>query len=1313
MRTKDPIGGFIEVDVPPGQGPEELLELQLDQELEDVLGRLPASAGEALAPVRELLWDLVRRLLDLRAYTGISRLRLAKHLPRAAFLDHGHRANVSFEALTVLGREALFLVDYLNVLALQEGIGDPRLPFALTPLVHEVAALRASLDHLRASAPGNSRPLDRTLSLLGRAPLDPKGSARKLLGTFLERDDWRERDQVDLIVEHLDETVWDETPAANVLRQLRDSDGRGYENVVPGLISEARGCLGRLSLARKIFRYRSARGRRFIGPARFRGLVEALALALQLPAPTAEKLSARLARRPATECWQELEEIALRSALAEKRQLDLKNFEMASLYLLAEARPGDEGHEYFIRHLITDTDAYRRILATFYAAPEIQQTALLREIETFNRLPEHSRHPVQYQEHELTFVLKAVFLRPDVVQAIVHRERKKTLYSVLEGLGSRAYLPRLLHEVHNIFGYVTPEVFARITAALDLDPPEVIRVIASYKEFTADPKGHIIVYVCKGTACFLRGQPHISRTLSKLLGAERGQVSDQGIQYLEMDCFGVCHLAPVIKVGQSFLGNVAAEELPEIIATLLRGPTYANRVSFLNRISRMLAPGRILSLGSQLRVARAHRLPAELQGAGISLNAAGEVFPASPGVAPWLDPQSHTTRPLGTLVARSLSFDYPGYDGSRQVGSLVLDEAGQVIQLTNYPHSLLESEISKTIKPLARVEDGRVNVSLNGSSITLGEVNGNTVVIRRADGGFGSLTFAGEPCRLPPEEERGIPSRARAREPERFVARQDRLVLDFAPTAYPDSIDSYEAAGGYAALRRVLGLQGRRRLSPEEIVSEVSAAGLRGRGGAGFPTGRKWLGLLRARPAMEEADEVQLPLKLIVANGDEGDPGAFMDRTLVQERPHQLLEGMIIAALAVGARFGIIYLRKEYEDAVRRLENALFQARRRGYLGRNILGVEGVDFDIEIRLGAGAFVAGEKRAIMRAIEGKPAEPTLTAVSNTRRGLWGKPTLLNNVETFANIPLIMHRGGQWFHRQGHGDSGGSKIFSAAGIVKQTGLVEVRFGRTLRDIIEICGGIKEGKILAGVQIGGPSGAILSLSGIREYLLDAPLDFDTFNKVGAMLGSGGLVFLGEDDDVVRLARHFVDWLADESCGQCPACLQGTVSLGETLDAVLLGEAFSHHIHALWSKSDAIKAGSNCGLGRTAPNPVTSALRFFPFSFLHYILGNNRVNRLELFRSLEALHLLSREDISVISRRRRVVVGHIFTLRKRFMPTLYGELQRIDRHRPPQERRALHFLHLLGLEEPEVGRRDVSREYELEELQRHERRMMESELR
>jgi hypothetical protein len=271
------------------------------------------------------------------------------------------------------------------------------------------------------------------------------------------------------------------------------------------------------------------------------------------------------------------------------------------------------------------------------------------------------------------------------------------------------------------------------------------------------------------------------------------------------------------------------------------------------------------------------------------------------------------------------------------------------------------------------------------------------------------------------------------------------------------------------------------------------------------------------------------------------------------------------------------------------------------------------------------------------------------------------------------------------------------------VKQTGLVEVRFGRTLSDIIRVCGGIQEGKKLSGVQIGGPSGAILSLTGVRSYLLHTPLDFDAFDQVGAMLGSGGLVFIGEDDDVVRLARHFTDWLSEESCGQCPACLQGTVSLGRTLDVILQGEGTSDHIHALWAKSDAIKAGSQCGLGMTAANPVTSALRFFPHSFLHLLLANPRLNSIECFRALEALRLLTRENIVKSGGRRRQKVGYSFVLKKHLVQHLVGELERLDQYRPSHSRRALNFLELIQIQAHEVGTRDAIIECSLEEIESH----------
>jgi hypothetical protein len=311
-------------------------------------------------------------------------------------------------------------------------------------------------------------------------------------------------------------------------------------------------------------------------------------------------------------------------------------------------------------------------------------------------------------------------------------------------------------------------------------------------------------------------------------------------------------------------------------------------------------------------------------------------------------------------------------------------------------------------------------------------------------------------------------------------------------------------------------------------------------------------------------------------------------------------------------------------------------------------------------------------------------------------LWGKPTLLNNVETFANVPLIIQKGGEWFRDVGYNASGGTKIFSVAGIVNYTGLVEVGFGRTLRDILNIAGGVQEGKVLAGVQIGGPSGAILSLTGIRAYLLDAPLDFDTFERVGAMIGSGGLVFLGEDDDVVRLARHFTDWLTEESCGQCPACLNGLTSLGATLDRILRGEGLSLDIHLLWGKADLVRAGSNCGLGQTAPNPVTSSLRFFPVAYLHYLLDNPRIDGLEMFLSLEGLRLITRQEVGGNGDPQATA----FSLKKGFIKFILEELEKRERFRPGAESRPQKFLKILNLTRQEVGLAGVTREFSPEDL-------------
>ena len=1182
---------------------------------------------------------------------------------------------------------------------------DRRLPGFLPNLPRIVCALRHNLEWLRISLSGDRSRLDRFLDDLPAAPSqDPAETARlsALIATALARGDWRERDLLDLTLEYLAALPERLPPELReelgALAELRVQQPEAHERTLFGLIAEVRGNLPGLIAAHR--RLQAAPRRRALDADAVRELSAALARSFLGAGGAA--FAAAAPTMPPEQAWLEFHRQANRDAAGDGLRLPLKLFEKASLYLLESLPLEQPGHASFVRYLIEDEAAYRRLLAGFYAPQGTRLARFQEEVERHNRLPEQAADPVHYEPDQARWFLQALYFRPDVVAAIVEREQQKDLYRVIGGLGARACLPRVLHEVRNIFGTITPEAFQKIVAILGLDPAEVIRVIASYKQYSVDPRGSILIYVCKGTACFLRGQPELSRRLSAEIRAEAGAVGRYGIQFIEMDCFGVCHLAPVVKTEARFLGRRRADDLPQILEELRKGPRFDNRLAFLERVLERLAPERHQRLPGDFTLSQVvvctgdpvlDPLPPTAIGQPLRLEAGGVLVGAANG----------RCRKLGRLLENTLGFRYRTVQGEPRLGCLVLDRDGHIREALHFPEPWLKADLALSVRPTATVRDGFVWIQRPDQEIRLGQYSDDILALDRNGVRFLLVTAAAS-AGAPPPPARPIGSRE-ATEREAFVLRQDRLVLGFAAGGQPEDLESYRGQGGYEAVHRVLGLRGEPAWDPAELVRMVTAAGLRGRGGAGFATGRKWEAMARAQCQIEDSDENRDAIKLIVANGDEGDPGAFMDRTLIQERPHQLIEGMILGAVAVGARYGIIYVRKEYEDAVRRLEHALFQARRKGYLGSAIFGVPGLNFDLEIRLGAGAFVAGEKRAILRAIEGKPAEPTLKAVSNTRRGLWGKPTLLNNVETFANVPLILRQGADWYRRQGTAHSGGSKIFSVAGIVRQTGLVEVRFGRTLADIIRICDGIQDAKVLAGVQIGGPSGAILSLTGVRGYLLDTPLDFDTFSQAGAMLGSGGLVFIGEDDDVVRLARHFTDWLADESCGQCPPCLRGTVSLGETLDAILLGQGTSAHIHALWAKSDSIKAGSRCGLGMTAANPVTSALRFFPHAFLHAVLGNPQLTAAECFATLEALRLLTRDDIVELRGGRRTVIGSSFVLKRPLVRHLATELERLDRHRPPHARRAERFLDLLGVPPREVGLRDLVLEIDTREAAPAER--------
>jgi bidirectional [NiFe] hydrogenase diaphorase subunit len=408
-----------------------------------------------------------------------------------------------------------------------------------------------------------------------------------------------------------------------------------------------------------------------------------------------------------------------------------------------------------------------------------------------------------------------------------------------------------------------------------------------------------------------------------------------------------------------------------------------------------------------------------------------------------------------------------------------------------------------------------------------------------------------------------------------FFKRQKKIVLENCGRIDPERLEDYIAAGGYQALHTAL-----TRMSPEEITREIEKSGLRGRGGAGFPTGLKWSTVAKA------AHET----KFVICNADEGDPGAFMDRSVLESDPHRVLEGMAIAARAVGANHGFIYVRAEYPLAVKRLKKAIAQAEHAGFLGNNIFHTP-FRFDINVRLGAGAFVCGEETALIASIEGKLGRPRPRPPYPAEAGLWGYPTLINNVETLANIVPIIREGSQWFAGIGTEKSKGTKVFALAGRVNNTGLIEVPMGTSLREIVfEIGGGIKEGKQFKAAQTGGPSGGC-----IPEHSLDLPMDYESLAQVGSIMGSGGMIVMDETSCMVDVARYFMEFCRSESCGKCVPCRVGTTQIHELLGKITNGTGTAEDLTKLEELCDLVKHTSLCGLGQTAPNPVMSTLRHF----------------------------------------------------------------------------------------------------------------------
>lgn len=416
-----------------------------------------------------------------------------------------------------------------------------------------------------------------------------------------------------------------------------------------------------------------------------------------------------------------------------------------------------------------------------------------------------------------------------------------------------------------------------------------------------------------------------------------------------------------------------------------------------------------------------------------------------------------------------------------------------------------------------------------------------------------------------------------------FYKKQLRIALKNCGVIDPENIDEYIAYNGYRALTTVFN-----QMSPAEVIDVVKRSGLRGRGGGGFPTGRKW----------EFASAGKQGVKYVICNADEGDPGAFMDRSILEGDPHSVIEAMIICGYAIGASEGKIYIRAEYPLAIHRLQKAIFDAREYGFIGENIDG-RGFSFDIELKYGAGSFVCGEETALIRSMEGERGEPIMRPPYPADEGYWGRPTNVNNVETFANIPSIILNGAEWFARIGTEKSKGTKVFSLAGKINNVGLIEVPMGTTLREVIyDIGGGVAGGKAFKAVQTGGPSGGCLTADD-----LDTPIDYENLLAAGSMMGSGGMIVMDEDDCIVDFAKFYMEFLVEESCGKCTPCREGTKRLHELLTKITKGEAQSKDLDTIKKLCKVIKDTSLCGLGQTAPNPVLSTLNKFPDEYIEHI--------------------------------------------------------------------------------------------------------------
>jgi NADH-quinone oxidoreductase subunit F len=709
---------------------------------------------------------------------------------------------------------------------------------------------------------------------------------------------------------------------------------------------------------------------------------------------------------------------------------------------------------------------------------------------------------------------------------------------IIEKVGTgREKVLEILQAAQGHYGYLPTEVLQRVCERTEITPAAIMGVSTFYDQFRHHPAGRHIIHVCVGTACHVKGSEQVYDEFRRYLEISEGEDTDaQKLFTVEkIACLGCCTLAPAVQIDEVTYGHLNREAVPKVLKDFLRHEqAKASRVHKPSRQRAMKAGARgeiRIGLGSCCQARGSGRLYSALQDALVQT---GVKVPVKRVGCVGM---CHQT-PLLEVVLPS---------GASSLYARVQPEDAKPIILRHFgargPHRRLSNTVSRALDHLLTDE------------------------------------------KWEPVTRYSLHPRDRA--VSDFLGRQIHIATEHCGHIDPTDVDEYLHHDGFEALEKVL-----KEPAPEAAIAQIEGSGLRGRGGAGFPTHLKWSAVRAAGSGKGK--------KHIVCNGDEGDPGAFMDRMLMESYPYRIIEGMIIAAWCVGADEGYLYIRAEYPLAIKRVTEALDKCRERGFLGERILGT---DFSLQLKIvaGAGAFVCGEETALMASIEGRRGMPRLRPPFPAQKGLWGRPTLINNVETFACVPWIIRNGAEAFARIGVGKSKGTKVFALAGKVARGGLIEVPMGISIRQIVEeIGGGIAGGLRFKAVQVGGPSGGCIPAT--RDNL---SVDYETLTEAGAMMGSGGLVVLDETDCMVDISRYFLQFTQNQSCGRCTFCRIGTRRMLDILERLCAGKGEAADLGELEHLAKMVKQGSLCGLGKTAPNPVLTTMKYFRAEYEAHVAG------------------------------------------------------------------------------------------------------------